>query len=325
MVLASSIVYGDESMVEVNVLNYVRAKTTVHFDGVIARAGEVNKWGHVREPIPLDQQRSRRMNRDTLYSSVVVDISKGATFTMPDSGGRYMSATVINQDHYINKIFHGTGNFSLGVEEFDTPYVLLTVRILANSDDPDDIVIANGLQDALTIQSASSNTYVHPNYDMDSLAATQAPLIELAAGLPNVIETFGRKEDVNKVRHLLATAYGWGGLPEYEAFYVNVQPQLPVASYSLTVKDVPVDGFWSLSVYNEEGYFQENIHDAYSVNNLTATPNENGSYTIHFGGDPNNDNYLPITQGWNYVMRLYQPQEHAMDGGWILPDLVVED
>ncbi len=31
------------------------------------------------------------MNRDTLYSSVLVDISKGATFTMPDSGKRYMS------------------------------------------------------------------------------------------------------------------------------------------------------------------------------------------------------------------------------------------
>jgi len=103
------------------------------------------------------------------------------------------------------------------------------------------------------------------------------------------------------------------------------EPQLPVVSYLLTVKDVPVDGFCSLSVYNEEGYFQENIHDAYSVNNLTGTPNENGSYTIHFGGDPNNDNYLPITQGWNYVMRLFQPQKHATDGGWILPDLVVAD
>ena len=321
----SSIAYGAESTIEVNVLNYVRAKTTIHFDGVVARAGGVNKWGHVREPIPLNLQRSRRMNRDTLYSSVVVDISKGATFSMPDAGDRYMSATVINQDHFINKIFHGAGRFSLDVEEFDTPHVLLTVRILANSEDPSDIAIANQLQDALTVESASSNPYIHQNYDMDSLNSVGEPLIELAAGLPNVIETFGTKEAVNDVRHLLATAYGWGGLPEYEAFYVNVQPDLPVASYSLTVKDVPVDGFWSLSVYNKEGYFQENIHNAYSVNNLTATANENGSYTVHFGGDPNGDNYLPITEGWNFVMRMYQPQEPAMDGSWIMPDLVKED
>lgn len=325
LILTNSMAYGAESTIEVNALNYVRAKTTTHFDSVITRSGGVNQWGHVREPIPLDQQRSRRMNRDTLYSSVVIDISKGAKFSMPDAGDRYMSATVINQDHYINKIFHGAGSFSLEMEEFDTQYVLLTVRILANSEDPSDIAIANQLQDALTIQSASNNPYIHQNFDMDSLSNVGVPLVELAAGLPNVIETFGRKEVVNKVRHLLATAYGWGGLPEYEAFYVNVQPQLPVASYSLTVKDVPVDGFWSLSVYNKEGYFQENIHDAYSVNNLTATPNENGSYTVHFGGDPSSDNYLPITEGWNFVMRMYQPQESAMDGSWLLPDLVKED
>lgn len=325
LIFANSLAYAEQSTIEVNVLNYVEAKTTIHFDAVIARAGGVNRWGHVREPIPLDQQRSRRMNRDTLYSSVVIDISQGAIFSMPDAGDRYMSATVINEDHYINKIFHGAGSFSLNVEDFDTPHVLLTVRILANSEDPNDIAIANQLQDALTIESASAKPYVHPDYDMDSLNTTAAPLIELAAGLPNVLETFGKKEDVNKIRHLLATAYGWGGLPEYEAFYVNVQPKLPVGSYSLTVKDVPVDGFWSLSVYNQEGYFQENIHDAYSVNNLTATPNENGSFTVYFGGDPSNNNYLPITEGWNYVMRLYQPKSQAIDGDWVLPSLVAED
>jgi hypothetical protein len=45
---------------------------------------------------------------------------------MPDSAGRYMSATVINQDHYINKIFHAPGEHTLTLEEFDTPFVLLT-------------------------------------------------------------------------------------------------------------------------------------------------------------------------------------------------------
>ena len=53
-------------------------------------------------------------------------ISKGASFSMPDSAGRYMSATVINQDHYINKIFHAPGEHTLTLEEFDTPFVLLT-------------------------------------------------------------------------------------------------------------------------------------------------------------------------------------------------------
>ena len=40
--------------------------------------------------------------------------------------------------------------------------------------------------------------------------------------------------------------------------------------YKLTVKDVPVDGFWSVSVYNAKGYFQKNAHNAYTLNNITA-------------------------------------------------------
>ena len=37
-----------------------------------------------REPTPLDKQNVIRMNRDTLYSFTIVDISKGATVTMPE-------------------------------------------------------------------------------------------------------------------------------------------------------------------------------------------------------------------------------------------------
>ncbi len=312
---------AQETSIDVNVLNYVHAKTALHFDRVIKRSGGVNKWSHVRVPIPLDQQRSRRMNRDTLYSSSIIDISQGATLTMPDSGQRYMSATVINEHHFINKIFHGPGKHTLSLEEFDSPFVVLTVRILVNADDAQDIKIANELQDLLFIQSASDNAYSHPNYDRASLDAVTKPLIELAAGLPDVINTFGAEQQVDKVRHLLATAYGFGGLPESETFYLNVQPKLPVGAYSLIVKDVPVDGFWSISVYNQDGFFESNEYDVYSVNSLTAKASADGSFTINFGGNPQNDNFIPITEGWNYVVRMYRPNESIIDGTWTFPGI----
>jgi hypothetical protein len=81
----------------VNVDNYVRAETSKHFEGMLARAGGLNRFAHGRRPTPLDQQRIVRMNRDTLYSSALVDISEGATITLPDAGLRYLSVTVINQ------------------------------------------------------------------------------------------------------------------------------------------------------------------------------------------------------------------------------------
>ena len=47
--------------------------------------------------------------------------------------------------------------------------------------------------------------------------------------------------------------------------------------YRLRVKDVPVDGFWSISVYDAAGYFAKNERDAYSLNDRTAQREPDGS------------------------------------------------
>ena len=68
--------------------------------------------------------------------------------------------------------------------------------------------------------------------------------------------------------------------------------------HRLTVKDVPVDGFWSVSLYDAKGFFQKNRFDAYSLNNLTAKAAADGSVTIQFGGcDGKVPNCLPIMPG----------------------------
>ncbi len=82
--------------VVVNVDNFNRAQTDFEFDGIIKLAGGINTLHHNRTPTPIDKQNVIRMNRDTLYSLGVVDISKGATVTLPESGKRYMSLMVIN-------------------------------------------------------------------------------------------------------------------------------------------------------------------------------------------------------------------------------------
>jgi len=83
----------------------------------------------------------------------------------------------------------------------------------------------------------------------------------------------------------------------------------------LTAKEVPVDGFWSISVYISSGFFEKNLLNAYSVNNLTATSNADGSFTNIFGGcDTSTTNCLPITKGWNYTVRLYRPRREMLEG-----------
>jgi hypothetical protein len=93
------------------------------------------------------------------------------------------------------------------------------------------------------------------------------------------------------------------------------------AVYGLDVKDFPVDGFWSISVYNASGYFEPNKLNAYSLNNITAKKESDGSVNVRFGGcDGKNANCLPITPGWNYWVRLYRPRPEILNGNWQFPE-----
>ncbi|HTO00699.1 MAG TPA: DUF1214 domain-containing protein, partial [Microthrixaceae bacterium] len=80
--------------------------------------------------------------------------------------------------------------------------------------------------------------------------------------------------------------------------------------------------FWSVSLYNADGFFQENDRASYSVNSITALRNEDGTTTVNFGdcGDER-PNCLPIMDGWNYLVRLYQPQAEILDGTWNFPSI----
>ncbi len=204
--------------VVVNVDNFVRVETAANFDKMLALVnGEVNTLFHFREPMPLDRQSVIRSNRDTLYSGAIVDISQGATLTIPETNGRYVSVMVVNEDHYLNKVYHGQGTYKLTLKEFDTPYVSVTIRTLIDSSDPEDVKQVKAIQDGIIIQAKSANPYKHPEYDQASYESAYKAVIELSRFVPDTNRMFGKKDDVGEVRHLLGTAMGYGGLPEQEA------------------------------------------------------------------------------------------------------------
>jgi hypothetical protein len=304
----------------VNVDNFDRAQTDFEYAGIIKQAGGINKLHSNRAPTPIDKQNIIRMNRDTLYSTGVINISKGANVTLPDAGKRYMSLMIINNDGYVNDVYYGAGSYTLTVEKFDTTFVGVVIRTLADPEDPKDLAIAHKLQDQIQITAGSDEPFVLPDYDKASYKATLEPILDLAKGLKRYTQTFGSSKEVNPVHFMIGTASAWGGLPDNAAQYVNVQPDLPVGKYELTVKDVPVKGFWSISLYNAKGYFQQNDLNAYSLNNITAQPNSDGSYTIRFGGcTTSTENCLPIMEGWNYAVRMYEPSKAIIDGTWTFP------
>lgn len=304
----------------VNVDNFVRAETARMFDGTLAHSGGVNRWMHLREPVPLDRQTVIRMNRDTLYSAAIVDIGAGARITVPDAGGRYVSVMVVNQDHHVNRVLHDAGAHDLTTDEFDTPFVSLNLRVFVDPDDPADVAAVNELQDAFEIAAAGARPYTHRDYDAASLDATRAALLTLSEGLPDARDTFGPRDRVDPVRHLIGTAYGWGGLPEDEAFYVVKSGAQAPRHHRLVLRDVPVDEFWSMTVYNRDGYLEPNPFDAFSLNSVTAKPDEDGAVTIDLDtADRGYANHLYVMDGWNYALRFYRPRAELLDGTWTPP------
>lgn len=310
------------SPVHVNVENFTRAETDRMFAALCGQAGGVNRWMHLRVPTPVDAQTVIRMNRDTLYSAALIDTSGGATITVPDAGERYLSVMLVDEDHYIERVLHEPGEHRLAPGEFIEDRVLAAARILADPADAADLAEVARLQDLLGVSAASERPFTPPEYDAASLDATRRALLELARGLGGFDHAFGSRNAVDPVRHLIATAAGWGGLPDHEARYASVDPGLPAGEYSLTVGEVPVDGFWSISVYNADGYFEPNERGVYSVNSITAERSADGSVTVSFGGcDGERPNCLPITAGWNYTIRLYRPRAEILDGSWTFPAL----
>ncbi len=186
------------------------------------------------------------------------------------------------------------------------------MRILVDPNDPADVSAVHALQDAIEVEQGAVGSFEIPDWDPVSQKTVRDALVTLATTLPDTKDTFGSKADTDPVRHLIGSANAWGGNPQKDALYLTVVPQKNDGSavHRLTVGEVPVDGFWSVTVYNEDGYLAKNPQDAYSFNNVTARKDPDGSTTIQFGGcDGSAPNCLPITPGWNYTVRLYRPQQ----------------
>lgn len=308
----------------VTVDNFARAESDLYIGSLAKDAGGLGKLFHHREPAPIDAQTVIRLNRDTLYSSAVFDLDAGpVTVTLPDAGERFMSLQVINEDHYVPEVNYGAGSYTLDKEKVGTRYVAVAIRTLVDPNSSEDLSRVHTLQDAIRAEQASPGSVEIPDWDQASQKKVRDALLVLATTIPDFKRAFGKKEEVDPIRHLIGTAAGWGGNPDKDAVYLNVTPEMNDGAtiYTLDVGAVPVDAFWSVSLYNAEGYFEKNPYNAYTVNSITGTKGNDGAVAIQFGGcDGKIANCLPIMKGWNYTVRLYRPRAEILDGSWQFPE-----
>ena len=181
---------------------------------------------------------------------------------------------------------------------WSTERSLLLVRTLADPRRTDDMATAHRLQDAIVVEQSRTGTFEVPDWDSASREAVRGELGALARQQHiDQSRMFGTKREVEPLASLIGAAAGWGGLPRSAAIYQSgtVARNDGKTVYRLTVHHVPVDGFWSISVYNRAGYFEKNELDAYSLNDVTAVRSADGSVSVQFGGCSRDiANCLPI-------------------------------
>jgi hypothetical protein len=89
----------------------------------------------------------------------------------------------------------------------------------------------------------------------------------------------------------------------------------------------PVDAFWSITLYDDEGFQVGNLLNRFAVSSwMPFNYNPDGSLDLFFQsespGNANQPNWLPAPKGpFNLCMRLYGPHTDALTGKWAPPSI----
>jgi hypothetical protein len=321
MLLAQAALAGD--LVKVTADTYVRAETDYQIKTYVENFGCFGKFVHSRKAYDVNNQTTVRANRDTLYSFGVFDMTSPVTITLPDPKGRYQSLESISQDHSLAS-FYSPQTITLTKEMIGTRYAIFIIRTFMDPNDEADLQAAHKLQDQIVAKQSDEGKFEVPNWDKKGIETLRTAINVLSATITDSSRMFGVKDKMDPIQHMMGTAAGWGGLPRKDALYTVVYPPKNdgKTAYTLTLKEVPVDGFWSITLYDVAGWMPVNKYNAYSFNNVTGEKNADGSVTIHFGGDPKQPNYFPLVKDWNYQLRQYRPRKEILDGTWTAPAAV---
>jgi hypothetical protein len=108
-------------------------------------------------------------------------------------------------------------------------------RTLVDPNDPNEVAKVHDLQDAVQSGSTRSGTLEVPNWDANVQKRVPEALLVLGSTLTDTKRTFGPRDQVDSVRHLIGTATAWVGNPQEDALYLNVTYPLKTTARHLQV------------------------------------------------------------------------------------------
>lgn len=294
---------------------YKVSESDFNFKRSLAKA-PVNEWAYQSDLSRVETQQVIRENQDGIYASAVVDVSQGATFTVPE-GDHYQIIQVIDQQNYVAGVVYA--GESLTVTPADLTFghhVYLNMRVPILTEEKGGIEETLRLQKLATIEAGSAEPYESPAFvlPLEKTEEIRAALIaDVKAGaLTHTRSVNGTPYSSRPRDHLYGTAYGWGGLGLPDAAYwpfVNrsemVDGKMQPSSATFTPPEIQEErgGFWSVTIYDEDGWLAKDVS---AISNTQAEPNADGTYTIHFN-TPGAKNNLETSAPFTALFRFYLP------------------
>ncbi|MEP4076327.1 DUF1254 domain-containing protein [Haloferula sp.] len=284
--------------------NYVVAESDWYFAGVQKKAG-VNTWMH-DDPVSKDNQQVIRSNRDVVYSIAIVDVSEGATFTVPPSD-EFQLIHIIDEAHLFHQVLLNGESLEVNADDIEGEYVYLLARTKDNGDLKD----TKARQTALEFKAKASRPYPSKGFDEKEVVAFREMLVDRINAGEEIVEghnAFGKTlKDVDPHNYLYAAAYGWGGLPMTTAQYVPVQVKSDEAqTWTIPKPDLnwSKKGFLSATFYGADGWIAED--DFYISHNDMKDEGDHYSFTTNGKKGPGN---ATVEKGGNFLIRMYLPKD----------------
>lgn len=293
--------------------NFATAETHRYFQDFTDQ-GAVNTFIHEEDVVvALDKQTVIRSNIDMFYSHAIVDISEGATLTLPETDGRLRLVQIIDANHYTTDVFYDAGTHEL-TSRSGAQYVYAFMRTIADPTEVEDQDKARAIMMGASINSKGGRPFKSEfGFDPDDVVEMRREIIQ-EGGYTDSRGAFG---DVHEIQNFdlftFAAATGWGGLPEAHAAYWVAESNLDAACATMTIEAPPVDHYWSLTVYDADGWL---AHQHPVRSSFSTTPNEDGTLTFHFGCGEDALNNIEVTENWSYALRMYGPQEPILNGSY---------
>ncbi|WP_066224137.1 DUF1254 domain-containing protein [Formosa haliotis] len=290
--------------------NYVQAETDWNWN-VQQASTPINHWLH-KEPVTKENQTIIRSNADVVYSLALVDVSEGATFTIPKrENGAMQLMQLIDENHFTRKVIFAGESATLTPKDLSGGTY---VYILARTRISDDLGETKQAQKGMIIDAKSAIPYKSKGFKSEDVEAFRTKLIkDVTEDHLEIVgaKGFGEKpSDVDKVNYLHVAAMGWGGLPpKYAQYTALIKGQGSGAkNQTLTFPKPDLDydkgGFFSITTYNAESWIGE---ENFYISMDRMKDNGDGTVTVDFNsGTPYS---VDVSEGWNGTLRLYLPKD----------------